>query len=473
MNVDFREKEIVWAKIKNNPWWPGIIQKISYLKNESENTSDKIYNNDLIGQDFHVKLAKKNIESFINNFQEHNQTNNQNLLNSIEIAQKLYERNNTENIIEIIENENEDTNINKENIQKMDSIKKSSRYSDTTTSQITNFEFETIEIENKSTIFLNKKRNEDSQLLFPIISNKTQDISKNMENNIKNNINKNLKNKNQNTVNINSSLEENKTENIINNEIINEIIKKLINYQIQISNNSTQKIIIIKELDELKSQLCKENNFNIFNLTKSLLPVLNSFTYNRNPEIISKANEILSYITERTIKEIFLISKEDKKLFDEIINFNEENLELEICELINQKNRNTKIEKIPENEISDNDECKNINEDFFFIIKNNDILKREKEFNELSGDFYKNIYNKKDNGLNYSNGNKRRFFCIKMLNLVKKLMPENSIDFLKKVIIFFEYQIRNEDPTFGKKYCNTIKNLCKKMKEIIEGKKIH
>ena len=305
MNGHFREKEIVWAKIKNNPWWPGIIQKISYLKNESENTSDKIYNIDLIGQDFHVKLAKNNIESFINNFQEHNQTNNQNLLNSIELAQKLYERNNTENIIEIIENENEDTNINKENIQKMDSIKKSSRYSDTTTSQITNFEFETIEIENKSTIFLNKKRNEDSQLLYPIISNKTQDISKNMENNIKNNINKNLTNKNQNTVNINSSIEENKTGNIISEEIINEIIKKLINYQIQISNNSMQKIII-KELDELKSQLCKENNFNIFNLTKSLLPVLNSFTYNRNPEIISKANEILSYITEKTIKDSYL-----------------------------------------------------------------------------------------------------------------------------------------------------------------------
>ena len=474
MDIDFKEKEIVWAKIKDFPWWPGIIQKISFIKNETENTSEKIYNIDLIGQNFHAKLTKNNIESFINNFQEHIQTNKQNLLSSIELAQKLYERmDNSEKIIEIAENQNEDNNENKETIQKIDSIKKSSQYSDTTTSRdITNFELEATEFENKPTAFLNKKRNEDQKLLFSTISNKTPEIDKNINEDIKININITLTNNNQNTININSYSEENQNENIFNKEIINEIIKKLINYQIQISNNTTQKNII-KELEELKSKLYKENNFDILNLTKSLLPVLNAFTYNRNQEIISKANEILSHITENTIKDIFSMSEEDKKLFDDAINLDEKNLELEICDIINQKNKKAKNKKISENEINDYEGCKNINEDFLFIIKNSDNEKREKKFNELSNDFYKNIYNKEDNGLNYSNGNKRKIFCIKMLNLIKKLMPENNIDFLKKIIIFFEYKIRNEDPTLGKKYCIAIKNLCKKMKEIIDEKEKH
>ena len=459
MDDDFKEKEIVWAKIKDYPWWPGIIQKISFKKNESENISEKIYNIDLIGQNFHAKLTKNNIKSFINNFQEHIQTNKENLLSSIKLAKKLYQNRDNNKIIEIDENEKDDSSIIEENIEKNNSIKNI-----TNSLEIKNLE--ATEIENKTVEFLNKKRNEDPQLIYPIISNITPDAAKNIKNDIKINININLTNNNQNTININSYSEDNQTENIFNEEIINKIIKKLINYQIQISNNTTQKIII-KELEELKSKLYKEKNFDIFTLTKTLLPVLNSFTYNRNQEIISKANEILSHLTESAIKEIFLISEEDKKIFDDIINLNENNLELEICEILNQKNKKNKAIKICENEINDYDECSNINEDFFYIIKNNDIEKREKEFNELSGDFYENIYNKEDNGLDYSNGNKRKIFCIKMLNLIKKLMPENNIDFLKKIIIFFEYKIRNEDPTLGKKYCRVIKNLCKKMKEII------
>ena len=36
-----KEKDIVWAKIKGYPWWPGTIRTISDKKNQSSNNSKR------------------------------------------------------------------------------------------------------------------------------------------------------------------------------------------------------------------------------------------------------------------------------------------------------------------------------------------------------------------------------------------------------------------------------------------------
>ena len=62
-NEEYKEKDIVWAKIKGYPWWPSLISQISYkslkkekkiienennlLKNEINELKEKISNEDL------------------------------------------------------------------------------------------------------------------------------------------------------------------------------------------------------------------------------------------------------------------------------------------------------------------------------------------------------------------------------------------------------------------------------------------
>ena len=92
------------------------------------------------------------------------------------------------------------------------------------------------------------------------------------------------------------------------------------------SNNSSQKMITeLSNLFDKLNELFDKNQNNtrdleIYNLTKDLIPILITFTYyNKNNDILVKSSEILSFLNEKIIKEIFILSPNEKqKLIDSL-----------------------------------------------------------------------------------------------------------------------------------------------------------
>ena len=96
-----KEKDIVWAKVKGYPWWPGTIRNISCHPNSLNYkgiSKKKTYIIDFIGNKSHGEVTKNDIKSFKQNYEEHCKTKNASLMKSIELAKKLYQEK-TKNII--------------------------------------------------------------------------------------------------------------------------------------------------------------------------------------------------------------------------------------------------------------------------------------------------------------------------------------------------------------------------------------
>ena len=531
--ADFKEKEIIWAKVKEYPWWPGIIKHVSYrgIHANNEIIKEKIYTIDFIGEKNHVKLSKDKIESFMPNFDIHSNTKKPNLLKSIEIAKKLYNKNN-QNSVKDFDIKNTENKISKEDKNN-------------------------INVENNNNkCFLQKKRNNaefNNIIDNDQLNDKTNEHNfNNNGNNIKINININLTTNNQNTVNINSfqstqnnnevkkqkreidyisedeneekeniidmddnnieeknndnniesfieldSEEDNNNEKIISDEI-NEIIKKLLNYQIQISNISSQKIVIsiLEDLHQKIIEFFSNENINNYHqikkLTKELLPIIHSMTYNKNQDIFIKSSEILSYLTENIIKNIFdLTQTEILKLIDEKIDLDVlENSD--IVDIINLKNLNIKNNFLIKrrrskkssggSEISSeviNKNCEivtnnNINsnnnffdfDDFIKILFTDNKQNIQNKFGEISENYFTNIYNQQNNGINnYKFALKRKQICIKLLQILRKKLPNINDELKKKIVVFIEYKIRSEDATYGKKYRKKMNEFWTKIKK--------
>ena len=58
----------------------------------------------------------------------------------------------------------------------------------------------------------------------------------------------------------------------------------------------------------------------------------------------------------------------------------------------------------------------------------------------------------------------------KNIQILHKLFPEIKVDFLKKVIVYFEYKIRNANTIFDKIYTNKINSLFEIIKERFNDK---
>ena len=618
-NEEYKEKDIVWAKIKGNPWWPSLISQISYksLTTLGKTNKEKVYTIELIGEKNSAKVSSEKIEPFIKNYDKHANTKNSTLLKSIETAKKMCEKKTKK------EKENEEQNKNNKD-------SKDNKESDT------------------SPKFLQKKRNNDRVILDDDQNEEEKDVKiKNNEeqnnnkistpkNNIKINININFTNNNQNTYNLNSvqtkdamnqtnpnpnsnnlksntktnipkfnsinysnlaanekttnkikkekifntstdnnrdisiskededksiksskkekksenkdldlklgekpekenieeSIEENENEEceedneelILTNDIINESIQKILNCQVQISNISSQKTIN-KELTDLSEKFHElfdknqndNDNYEIYYLSKDLIPILLNLTYNKNTDIMSKSSEILSFLNEKIIKEIFNLSQKEKsdlieslnnnknkinkdEIYDNnnnIYNINSEEDEykegLNILELINKKatiksgisdmhtifSKRGRPKKISTNsELSSDVFSSKLNENFFNINTINeknyyeefvkilsikDKTKMESDFKELIGDFFENIYDKNNSDLDIDIAKVRKNMCIKIYKVVKKIKPEVDRDLIKKMIIYFEYKIRNSN--IDKIYSNKIKELFEIIKE--------
>lgn len=325
--------------------------------------------------------------------------------------------------------------------------------------------------------------------------------------------------------NENEECEEDNEELILTNDIINESIQKILNCQVQISNISSQKTIN-KELTDLSEKFHElfdknqndNDNYEIYYLSKDLIPILLNLTYNKNTDIMSKSSEILSFLNEKIIKEIFNLSQKEKsdlieslnnnknkinkdEIYDNnnnIYNINSEEDEykegLNILELINKKatiksgisdmhtifskrGRPKKIStnselssdvfssKLNENFFNINNTIneKNYYEEFVKILNIKDKTKMESDFKELIGDFFENIYDKNNSDLDIDIAKVRKNMCIKIYKVVKKIKPEVDRDLIKKMIIYFEYKIRNSN--IDKIYSNKIKELFEIIKE--------
>ena len=106
--IEYKEKDIVWAKIKGYPWWPSIISHISFRNTQTngENIKEKIYSIELIGEKNNniSKVSKEKIEPFINNYDKYTNPKNPTLLKSIELAKKYTEKKINQKIIFLKEN---------------------------------------------------------------------------------------------------------------------------------------------------------------------------------------------------------------------------------------------------------------------------------------------------------------------------------------------------------------------------------
>ena len=621
-NTEYKEKDIVWAKVKGYPWWPSIITHISFRNNRAsgENIKEKIYTIEFIGEKNNAKVSKEKIETFNKNYELHTNTKNPLLIKSIELAKKNIEKKQNSKIMFLKENTQDNINKKEKDINKENNPNLPTKKSQESSEEKSKSEKEI----DKNIKLLQRKRindhvildeNEDSNNMKNLdVKNKEEKkILSSPKNNIKINININLTTNNQNMVNINSfsselnqnnpnnqniisninyssltsneknninkitnnnnnnlneilnlngesivnylEKEKNKDENkneekneknnlkevsieeedefdeenendetIITNDEINEIIQKLLNGQIQISNISNQKMIItelIKLSEKLNELFTKNQDLEIYHLTKDLVPILINFTYNKNNDILIKSSEILSFLNEKIINEIFVFSQKEKEDLikslnkekeenkDKEININEMEENdfkegLNIIEMINAKNLNKsnisehqhisyskrgRPKKININsEVSSdyfnskieegffnikeafNLNEKNVYEDFVKIIICKDKNKMENYFKELSINFFSNVYDKLNKDLDKETAELRRKFCKKIFIIVHKLYPEINSDFLKRVIIYFEHKIRNDNSNIDKTYSNKMNFLFDIIKERLYDK---
>ena len=547
-----KEKDIVWAKIKGYPWWPGIIRNISsHLQTNPKGISKKkIYTVDFIGNKSHGEVTKKDIQSFRYYYEEHCKTKNPSLMKSIELARKL--ENKIVNNKPIDSNDKVTDNMNLLNKKRKESNKDEENNSINAINNnnikinininVTNNNQRTVNINSFSNINENNdkkkeikmrkndknnrnKLKDDEEYIYEDDEESDDDENEEIEeeynydeeslenelmdikmNNYKyiNSRNKNL-NKNKDRLRLKSkkrklvrglflNSEKNDKEELFSennsevydekNEEINQIIQKLVNYQIQIFNTQNQKLII-KELDNL--QIAMKNNENINDNYKELYKVLSTFTYNKNSEIVLKSTDLLTSLTYKIINDLFFLTEEDKnlilkskqnlvkddeyesleiqKLSDLILN---KNNNLDESSINSKKNKNKKSSNEDNNDNSNdnNEKINSINDNLSDNIINIIINNLNENFIEISDDFFKNIYNKKDNGLDKNLAIKRKSACIKLLSLCKKTFPKLDEEYLKKIILFFEYKIRSEDPSLGKRYIKEIDDFYYKIKNI-------
>ena len=469
-NVVFKKGDIVWAKVRGFPWWPGVIRRIIVLKNnKSDSSEEKKYVIDFIGDNSHVQLPLNKLEIFEEKSCKYSLNKNKRLQNAIEKAKRMKKE--------------EKYKENKEDTTTINSKEKS---------------------EDNDTKFLGKKIKSINSIKENLLAkkkskNEAVQTEKHSNPNIKININLNVVNTNHNIVNIQStatSFEQknykiiNDDESSVNQSQIEEenyekklktLIMNLLNYPIEMPSNTSQKYII-KSLNEFISILNnKENKLNNFyELTKDIIPVLMTFTSHKDDNILEKSCDILSNLTQKILSEIFNFDNMEniEKNYDNIdLEEVENNIENLLCEktLNNVKDFDSrKINNKNITKIEERKNCKIDDENVRFIYDNflkivNSDKKTINDYKKIYDEFFSKTYNKYNN-LDKNLAKKRKIVCQTLYHLLKKIMPFEK-EFIQKFIILLEYKLRQENPNLGKKYINNIQLFIKKIHEIINKKK--
>ena len=437
---NFQKGEIVFVKIDENSYWPGQIKEIS-IDNTRENEK-KICEINLINQNENMNFPFSKIEKFEKKLEKISKTKKQSLLNAIEEAKRIISKN-KKNII--LENDYDKIDLS--------NFSDSNLFSDFSTKE------KNSERENESFIGKKIKRNK---------KNKKKNLQNDSKENIKINNNRMLNYCN--SKDKKKDLNENKFNDLIRNTIDNLL-------KIQIESKPNMHNLILNELNKLKNNFNEKNNKNIYSLHKDIIPILNSLLYNKNEDIVDKSSKMIPIIIEKIIQEIFIFeNKELNQLFDNLEDIDIQQIKQDIFFFLsknsvkknkrNQKNKNKKIRKLSNNSFSNENKNEIENTNLIFINEtfnkfiNDENNEYSNELNSILNDFYHNIYNKKNN-LNVKNYNLRKQFCIKMFKILRKILPKKKEEEIKKMIIFLEYKIRCEDPSFGKKYQRQLKRLYK------------
>ena len=490
-----KKGDIVWAKVKGFPWWPGEVKRItqSTLGN-NDNEKEKQVTINFIGHNSHVKLPLSKVENFENKYDQYSKTRKKMLIKSIEKAKRMVQS--KRKMSNKSENENCSSNSSS-------SYENSS--SDLSCSQTP-----------KRTIFkklgLQERKLPD---LEKITSASTfASSSKTKPKNIKINININVTNNNHNTVNISSISKEmntakKETETIDKSssekeeesessdeeqpeEVLQVLIDNLLKYQIEMTTASSLKYIV-NTLDEIKDLLDKYTFADLYSLTRDIMPLLMSFTYNKNSDVLIKSSEIISSLTQNIKKEIFDVN-EDKTEFSpsqlEESPLVTKELKEELVAMLNDKSAMKKISQINSNDIdslkqnkqkltkrktkrdeNDNEDIdfKEIYDNFKKVISHKEEKKAMDEVKSMTEEFYKNTYNKY-HGLENKLAIKRKEVCLKLFKILRKLFKRAKDEQIQKLVVFFEYQIRKQDPNLGKKYFGQIQKIIDLMKDVLEEK---
>ena len=550
----FKKGDVVWAKVKGYPWWPGEIRHITIKQTKTE-PKDKqtIYRINFIGDNTHVDVPKAKVENFEDKYAKYSQIKKKKLQKAIDKAKRMIKEkesmvnnnkhslggdlsvNEDEKKKNVLSDHNDDNEV---NAGSSNNVKKTTQY----------IGFKRF-AKGKN---MNKRNNNNNN------NSDKGNCNAHGSNNINISININVTNNNHNTLNISSFKSGVHTNEPVNNtttnvnpmndvsshnndesesslssssSIIEEdleeqmktLIENLLEYQIEVTNTSSHKCII-NILNDIKELLANKTFPNLYELTKDIIPITHTFTYHKNHDIKMKSTELLSLITSAIISEVF--NTNNTIPFNSYIhntNTSETTIDTafkqDIMNTINDNTKRNNIYTIPTNDIinallycndtsinnkremklekkKSNDTLYNANntneskthkdemntfnhnididdkdfkfiyEDFVKVINNNNAVNM---FDNISSDFYKNTYNK-FNELDLVSSKKRKQVCLKLLTLLKKILIGVDVESLKKMIIFFEYKVRNEDPTFGKKYIQHIGSFYIKMKEIISGK---
>ena len=490
-----KKGDIVWAKVKGFPWWPGEVKRItqSTLGN-NDNEKEKQVTINFIGHNSHVKLPLSKVENFENKYDQYSKTRKKMLIKSIEKAKRMVQS--KRKMSNKSENENCSSNSSS-------SYENSS--SDLSCSQTP-----------KRTIFkklgLQERKLPD---LEKITSASTfASSSKTKPKNIKINININVTNNNHNTVNISSFSKEmntakKETETIDKSssekeeesessdeeqpeEVLQVLIDNLLKYQIEMTTASSLKYIV-NTLDEIKDLLDKYTFADLYSLTRDIMPLLMSFTYNKNSDVLIKSSEIISSLTQNIKKEIFDVN-EDKTEFSpsqlEESPLVTKELKEELVAMLNDKSAMKKISQINSNDIdslkqnkqkltkrktkrdeNDNEDIdfKEIYDNFKKVISHKEEKKAMDEVKSMTEEFYKNTYNKY-HGLENKLAIKRKEVCLKLFKILRKLFKRAKDEQIQKLVVFFEYQIRKQDPNLGKKYFGQIQKIIDLMKDVLNEK---
>lgn len=513
MNEDsgnVKKGDIVWAKVKGFPWWPGEVKRVSRGGGDDNNTNhQKMIMVNFIGHKSHIDLPLNKIENFENKFESYSKTRNKTLLKSIEKAKRLSQLKKKSLARSQVENNQSDSSEQDESIG---------------------------ESENNKRILKSIKINEPKITdLDKITSASTfAGSSKTKPKNIKINININVTNNNHNTVNISSFSKDASTmttiknkKNIKNNEknehtdedkisnsedsngyeenendehpeeTLKQLFNNLLKYQIEMTTSSSLKYVV-NTMEEIKELLLKYPFPDLYTITKDIIPLLMSFTYNKNSDIFVRSSEILSSITQKIVDEVFDIKEGDNILLVDPPTFSKEDKH-EMMLILSRKrgtssplslsqissyeidNNNYKpriktstiftsmTKKKTKRKFSENDNDNNFKEIFDAfnkVIAIKDTAQAMKEMKNQSQNFFLNSYNKL-HGLEIKSALKRKNICLKMYKLLKKIFTKANDKDIKEMVIYFEFLVRRQDPCFGKKYSGQIKKLINSMINVL------
>lgn len=93
MEKKFKKGEVVWAKVRGFPWWPGVVRNMTIRSGKVQENEDfeketKVLVN-FIGDNSHSELPLNKVEKFDSKFDEFSKAKQRSLQNSVKLAKKI------------------------------------------------------------------------------------------------------------------------------------------------------------------------------------------------------------------------------------------------------------------------------------------------------------------------------------------------------------------------------------------------